>query len=246
MGPPWRFRGEPLALGGSPTAGTSASCSLPRRKVYRCPGCNQEIFPRTLHVMVYGRRGSPPGAATGTRPAGSGASPSCGGRRSEAARQRRVGRPGNQTEPDSAGSGRSQPVSVSQPALGRPRRLVLADVLPGDRVHATSSWWSGSPPSPGWPPSSPSSCRSRRCRSPGRPSPCCSARPPSAGGAPWQGWCCTWPSGSPPGCPERRARAAPTWCRRPRSATSSGSWSRRRWSGGWPNAAGTAPRRGRW
>ena len=22
-------------------------------KVYRCPGCNQEIFPRTLHVVVW-------------------------------------------------------------------------------------------------------------------------------------------------------------------------------------------------
>ena len=61
-------------------------------KVYRCPGCNQEIFPRTLHVVAGGR--GPPGAAMGRRPAGSGASPSCGGRRGEAARQRRVGRPG--------------------------------------------------------------------------------------------------------------------------------------------------------
>jgi hypothetical protein len=22
-------------------------------KVYRCPGCNQEIFPRTLHLVVW-------------------------------------------------------------------------------------------------------------------------------------------------------------------------------------------------
>jgi hypothetical protein len=23
------------------------------RKLYRCPGCNQEIFPRTLHLVVW-------------------------------------------------------------------------------------------------------------------------------------------------------------------------------------------------
>ena len=54
MQPPWRFRGEPLALEWV-ADGWHLRFVQPYRatKVYRCPGCNQEIFPRTLHVVVW-------------------------------------------------------------------------------------------------------------------------------------------------------------------------------------------------
>src|SRR5918994_6487301 len=54
MQPPWRFRGEPLALGGGGD-GRHLRFVQPYRatKVYRCPGCQQEIFPRPLHVVVW-------------------------------------------------------------------------------------------------------------------------------------------------------------------------------------------------
>jgi hypothetical protein len=54
MQPPWRFRGEPLALEWV-AEGWHLRFVQPYRetKVYRCPGCQQEIFPRTLHVVVW-------------------------------------------------------------------------------------------------------------------------------------------------------------------------------------------------
>jgi hypothetical protein len=54
MRPPWRFRGEPLALEWV-ADGWHLRFVQPYRatKVYRCPGCQQEIFPRTLHVVVW-------------------------------------------------------------------------------------------------------------------------------------------------------------------------------------------------
>jgi hypothetical protein len=54
MRPPWRFRGEPLALEWV-ADGWHLRFVQPYRatKVYRCPGCNQEIYPRTLHVVVW-------------------------------------------------------------------------------------------------------------------------------------------------------------------------------------------------
>jgi hypothetical protein len=54
MQPPWRFRGEPLALEWV-ADGWHLRFVQPYRatKVYRCPGCQQEIFPRTLHVVVW-------------------------------------------------------------------------------------------------------------------------------------------------------------------------------------------------
>jgi hypothetical protein len=56
---PWRFRGEPLALEWV-ADGWHLRVVQPYRalKVYRCPGCNQEIFPRTMHVVVW-PEGSP-------------------------------------------------------------------------------------------------------------------------------------------------------------------------------------------
>jgi hypothetical protein len=54
MEPPWRFRGSPLALEWV-AEGWHLRFVQPYRatKVYRCPGCRQEIFPRTLHVVVW-------------------------------------------------------------------------------------------------------------------------------------------------------------------------------------------------
>ena len=56
---PWRFRGDPLALE-RVADGWHQRVVQPYRalKVYRCPGCNQEIFPRTMHVVVW-PEGSP-------------------------------------------------------------------------------------------------------------------------------------------------------------------------------------------
>ncbi|HZD71905.1 MAG TPA: hypothetical protein VFA45_24210 [Actinomycetes bacterium] len=58
-GTPWRFRGEPLALE-RVEDGWHLRVVQPYRalKVYRCPGCDQEIFPRTMHVVVW-PEGSP-------------------------------------------------------------------------------------------------------------------------------------------------------------------------------------------
>ena len=87
-------------------------------------------------------------------------------------------------------------MSVSQPALGRPRRLVLADVLPGDRVRDVVlvvgfAAFTGL-------------AAQLAIKLPFTPVPITGqtfavllGAPPSAGGAPWPGWCCTWPSGSP-------------------------------------------------
>jgi hypothetical protein len=58
-GPAWRFRGAPPAL--ERVAGDwHVRMVQPYRatKLYRCPGCNQEIFPRTLHLVVW-PEGSP-------------------------------------------------------------------------------------------------------------------------------------------------------------------------------------------
>ncbi len=55
----WRFRGDPPALEGI-TGGWHLRVVQPYRalKTYRCPGCDQEIFPRTLHLVVW-PEGSP-------------------------------------------------------------------------------------------------------------------------------------------------------------------------------------------
>jgi len=55
----WRFRGEPRALEGV-ADGWHLRVVQPYRalKTYRCPGCDQEIFPRTLHLVVW-PEGSP-------------------------------------------------------------------------------------------------------------------------------------------------------------------------------------------
>ena len=55
MQPPWRFRGEPLALEWV-ADGWHLRFVQPYRatKVYRCPGCQQEIFPRTLRGGLAG------------------------------------------------------------------------------------------------------------------------------------------------------------------------------------------------
>jgi len=50
----WRFHGDPEAL--EPDAGDwQVRVIQPYRavKTYRCPGCDHEIFPRTLHVVVW-------------------------------------------------------------------------------------------------------------------------------------------------------------------------------------------------
>ncbi len=54
-----RFRGQPLALEWV-ADGWHLRVVQPYRalKTYRCPGCDQEIFPRTLHVVVW-PEGSP-------------------------------------------------------------------------------------------------------------------------------------------------------------------------------------------
>jgi hypothetical protein len=51
---PKRFRGRPPALEWA-ADGWHLRVVQPYRalKVYRCPGCNQEIFPRTLHLVVW-------------------------------------------------------------------------------------------------------------------------------------------------------------------------------------------------
>jgi hypothetical protein len=55
----WRFGGLPPALE-SVVDGWHLRVVQPYRavKVYRCPGCHQEIFPRTLHLVVW-PEGSP-------------------------------------------------------------------------------------------------------------------------------------------------------------------------------------------
>ena len=53
-GPPWRFRGAPPAL--EWVAGDwHLRMVQPYRatKLYRCPGCEQEIFPRTMHLVAW-------------------------------------------------------------------------------------------------------------------------------------------------------------------------------------------------
>jgi hypothetical protein len=52
--PPWRFRGNPLALEWV-ADGWHVRVVQPYRatKVYRCPGCDQEIWPRTLHLVAW-------------------------------------------------------------------------------------------------------------------------------------------------------------------------------------------------
>jgi hypothetical protein len=51
---PWQFRGLPPALEWV-ADGWHLRVVQPYRatKLYRCPGCNQEIFPRTLHLVVW-------------------------------------------------------------------------------------------------------------------------------------------------------------------------------------------------
>jgi hypothetical protein len=55
----WRFRGDPLALE-SVADGWHLRVVQPYRalKTYRCPGCDQEIWPRTMHLVVW-PEGSP-------------------------------------------------------------------------------------------------------------------------------------------------------------------------------------------
>jgi hypothetical protein len=55
----WRFRGVPPALEWL-AAGWHLRVVQPYRaqKIYRCPGCDQEIFPRTLHLVAW-PQGSP-------------------------------------------------------------------------------------------------------------------------------------------------------------------------------------------
>jgi hypothetical protein len=50
----WRFRGDPSALE-RVTDGWHLRVVQPYRalKTYRCPGCDQEIFPRTMHLVVW-------------------------------------------------------------------------------------------------------------------------------------------------------------------------------------------------
>ena len=54
MQPPWRFRGEPLALEWV-ADGWHLRFVQPYRatKVYRCPGCDHEIRVGTPHVVVW-------------------------------------------------------------------------------------------------------------------------------------------------------------------------------------------------
>ncbi len=58
-GPRWTFRGDPRALE-SVAEGWHLRVVQPYRalKTYRCPGCDQEIFPRTTHLVVW-PEGSP-------------------------------------------------------------------------------------------------------------------------------------------------------------------------------------------
>ncbi len=58
-GSPWQVRGSPLALEWT-ADGWHLRVVQPYRatKVYRCPGCDQEILPRTAHVVVW-PEGSP-------------------------------------------------------------------------------------------------------------------------------------------------------------------------------------------
>jgi hypothetical protein len=58
-GPRWTFRGDPRALE-SVADGWHLRVVQPYRalKTYRCPGCDQEIFPRTMHLVVW-PEGSP-------------------------------------------------------------------------------------------------------------------------------------------------------------------------------------------
>ena len=49
-------------------------------KVYRCPGCQQEIFPRTLHVVVW-PEGEPTQRRHWHKACWERRSPSCSGRR---------------------------------------------------------------------------------------------------------------------------------------------------------------------
>src|SRR5919107_1785756 len=60
MQPPWRFPGEPLALGWG-ADGWHLRFVHPSRatKVNPCPGCNQEIFPPPPQVVVW-PEGEPP------------------------------------------------------------------------------------------------------------------------------------------------------------------------------------------
>jgi hypothetical protein len=53
-GPPWRPEGGALALQWV-AAGWHLRLVQPYQavKVYRCPGCDHEIRPRTLHVVVW-------------------------------------------------------------------------------------------------------------------------------------------------------------------------------------------------
>jgi hypothetical protein len=50
----WRLRGDPPAPE-SVAGGWHLRVVQPYRalKTYRCPGCDQEIFPRTLHLVVW-------------------------------------------------------------------------------------------------------------------------------------------------------------------------------------------------
>jgi len=58
-GPRWTFRGDPRALE-AVADGWHLRVVQPYRalKTYRCPGCDQEIFPRTMHLVVW-PEGSP-------------------------------------------------------------------------------------------------------------------------------------------------------------------------------------------
>jgi hypothetical protein len=53
-GPGWHFHGDPLALE-QHTDGWHLRVVQPyrARKLYRCPGCNQEIFPGTGHLVAW-------------------------------------------------------------------------------------------------------------------------------------------------------------------------------------------------
>ncbi len=226
---------------GSPTAGTCASCSpTGRPRCTAAPAASRRSSPGPC-TWWSGRRASRPSAATGTRPAGSGASPSW--------RAGAAGPPGD-VELGGRGNRHREPTQIRKaaqcPCRRAPSAVPAVSCWPTccrATASATPSWWhrvrrlhrAGRP---GRRQAAVHAGADHR----GRPSPCCSGRPPWLGAGPWPGWCCTWPSGSPLGALVRRgAAAAPTCSRRRRSATSSGSWSRPRWSAGWPSGAGTDP-----
>ena len=137
-------------------------------------------------------------------------------------------------------------MSVSQSALGQPRRLVLADVLPGDRVRDAVlvvgfAAFTGL-------------AAQLAVKLPFTPVPITGQTFAVLLGAAALGWRRALAGmvlylalGLTPWVPWfAEGSGGSDMSRRRRSATSSASWSRPRWSAGWPSGAGTAPRPGRW